>query len=93
MKGIRLWTERVFLVIYVVFCIELGMLLAVLPWTRIWSDNSLLAAYPWLRSIAHDNFMRGVVSGIGLVDIWLGIWEAVHYRESNPAPAPPAPPA
>lgn len=93
LTGWRLWTERVFLVVYVVFCIELGMLLAVLPWTRIWTDNNLLAVYPLLHSMARDNFLRGIVTGLGLVDIWLGIWEAVHYREVKPTPAPPPPPA
>ncbi len=91
LTGFRLWAERVFLVVYVVFCIELGILLAVLPWTRIWTDNNLVAFYPWLRAIALDNFVRGVVTGVGIVDIWLGIWEAVRYRESNSAPASPGP--
>jgi len=26
--------------------------------------------------------VRGVVSGLGLVDIWMGVAEAVTYRES-----------
>jgi hypothetical protein len=75
------WVQRLQLVVMVVFCIELGMLLAVLPWTRVWLDNGLLANYPGLRAFAHHNFVRGAVSGLGLVDIWIGIWEAVHYRE------------
>ncbi len=75
------WLHRVFLVIFVMFCIELGMLLVALPWTRVWTDNSLLALHPALRSVLQDNFARGVVSGFGLIDIWIGIWEAVHYRD------------
>ena len=27
-------------------------------------------------------FVRGVVSGLGLVDIWMGVVEAVTYRET-----------
>lgn len=76
-----IWLHRLSLVIFVIFCIELGMLLAVLPWTRIWTDNSLLAAHPAWRALAQDNFVRGVITGIGLVDVWIGIWEAVHYRD------------
>jgi hypothetical protein len=76
-----LWLHRLSLVIFVIFCIELGMLLAVLPWTRIWTDNSLLAAHPAWRGLAQDNFVRGIITGIGLVDVWIGIWEAVHYRD------------
>ncbi|MGI9100814.1 MAG: hypothetical protein ACR2IF_00085 [Terriglobales bacterium] len=76
-----IWLHRLSLVIFVIFCIELGMVLAALPWTRVWSDNSLVAAHPAWRTILHDNFVRGVVTGLGLVDIWIGIWEAVHYRD------------
>jgi hypothetical protein len=76
-----LWLHRLSLVIFVIFCIELGMLLTVLPWTRIWTDNSLLAAHPAWRALMLDNFVRGIITGIGLVDVWIGIWEAVHYRD------------
>jgi hypothetical protein len=78
-----IWLHRLSLVIFVIFCIELGLLLAVLPWTRIWTDNSLVAAHPSWRALVQDNFVRGVITGIGLVDVWLGIWEAVHYRDAG----------
>ncbi len=75
------WLHRLSLVIFVIFCIELGMLLAVLPWTPVWVNNGLVAAYPLLKSILQQNFVRGLVTGFGLVDIWIGIWEAVHYSD------------
>ncbi len=76
-----IWLHRISLVIFVIFCIELGMLLSVLPWTRVWTDNALLAAHPSWRAVLQDNFVRGVVTGMGLIDVWIGIWEAVHYRD------------
>jgi hypothetical protein len=33
--------------------------------------------------------VKGVITGIGLIDIWIGIWEAVHYRDQRPVPRPP----
>ena len=57
------------------------MLLAILPWTPVWNQNSFLVAYPGLRSVAQNNFVRGIATGLGLIDIWIGIWEAVHYRD------------
>jgi hypothetical protein len=75
------WTQRIFLVVFVIFCIELGMLLVVLPWLPVWTSNGLLAHFPGLRELVAQNFFRGAMSGIGLLDIWIGIWEAVHYRE------------
>lgn len=77
------WVRRLKLVVYVLFCIELGMLLAVLPWTRVWSDNSFLLAHAGVRDFLHQDFIRGAVTGLGLVDIWLGIREAVNYRENR----------
>ena len=76
-----IWLHRLSLVIFVIFCVELGMLLAVLPWTRIWTENSLLAAHPGWQALAQGNFVRGIITGIGLVDVWIGIGEAVHYRD------------
>ncbi|HWR36239.1 MAG TPA: hypothetical protein VN622_10255 [Clostridia bacterium] len=79
------WAHRLSLVVYVVFCVEVGMLLAILPWTRVWTENSLLIGFPVLKQFLLQNFVRGIVTGIGLLDVWLGIWEAVHYRENKPA--------
>jgi len=75
------WLHRLSLVVFVVFCIELGMLLAILPWTAVWNQNSFLSAHPALKALAQSNFIRGLATGFGLVDIWIGIWEAVHYRD------------
>lgn len=75
------WLHRLSLVIFVIFCIELGMLLAVLPWTPVWSNNGLVADSHMLKSLLQGNFIRGLVTGCGLVDIWIGIWQAVHYKD------------
>src|SRR5260370_40285266 len=79
------WVERAFLVVFVCFCVWIGMLLIVLPWTLAWTQNSLILHYPNLRDFLGLNFVRGLASGLGIVDIWVGIWEAVHYRESEAA--------
>lgn len=76
------WLQRVWLVVFVLFCLEVGIILTVLPWTRLWTDNSLLLSYPELREFLNHNFVRGLVTGLGLVDIWMGVAEAVTYRES-----------
>ncbi|HUR36210.1 MAG TPA: hypothetical protein VM009_00230 [Terriglobales bacterium] len=63
------------------FFIELGMILVVIPWTPIWTQNNLLSAYPAIKAIADHGFMRGAISGLGLINIWIGISDAVQYRE------------
>ena len=54
----------------------------ILPWwSRIWDHNAFIQARPALRDILHNGAVRGLISGLGLLDIWIGISEAVHYRE------------
>ena len=79
----RLWLRRISLVTFVMFCMWMGMLLVALPWTRIWTENSLLTGSPALRSFTQSAVVRGAVSGLGFLDLWLGIWEALSYRESH----------
>jgi hypothetical protein len=78
-----LWLRRISLVTFVMFCVWIGMLLVALPWTRIWTENSLLTGSPALRVFTQSAALRGAVSGLGFLDIWLGIWEALSYRESH----------
>jgi hypothetical protein len=84
-KRRSLWVKRLWLIVFVLFCLEVGIILTVLPWTRIWTENSLLLGHPQLREFLMKNFVRGLVSGLGLVDIWMGIAEAVRYREGPDA--------
>jgi hypothetical protein len=78
----NLWLQRIWLVVFVLFCLEVGIILTALPWTPIWTNNSLLLGYPQVRDFLMRNFVRGLVSGLGLVDIWMGVAEAVRYRET-----------
>ncbi|HLI64262.1 MAG TPA: hypothetical protein VKV05_12755 [Terriglobales bacterium] len=78
----EIWRRRIFLAIVVLFWLEIGIILMVAPWTPFWDNNSLLVGFPSLREFFMHDFVRGVVSGLGLVDILLAIAEAVQYRES-----------
>ncbi len=84
-KKPNLWLQRIWLVVFVLFCLEVGIILTALPWTGIWTNNSLLLGYPQIREFLMQNFVRGLVSGLGLVDIWMGVAEAVRYREGPDA--------
>ncbi|SFS03605.1 hypothetical protein SAMN05421771_0793 [Granulicella pectinivorans] len=80
--GAPIWLQRVSLFVLVLFCIYLGVLVTVLPWwTRVWDHNMFLAARPTLAHILHNGYVRGIISGLGLLDIWIGISEAIHYRD------------
>src|SRR5438270_11116421 len=76
------WLQRLSLFVLVLFCVYLGVLVMILPWwRRVWDDNLWIQSRPALASILHLGAVRGIISGLGLLDIWIGISEAVHYRD------------
>jgi len=79
----RLWLRRIGVLLFVFFCATLGVMLMILPWRPEWSDNPLLLAYPALREVVSTGFVRGLVTGLGLLNVWIGFWEAVCYREDD----------
>ena len=83
LTGWRLWRARLFLVEFIFVCMVIGIILIVFPWTPLWSTNSLLIGFPRVREVLMNDFVRGLISGLGLIDIWLAFSEAIHYRESN----------
>lgn len=81
------WLQRLSLVVFVLFCFYIGGLLAVLPWSSsYWEHNGWFMAHPALNSILQQGWARGVISGLGLIDLWIAVSELLHYRDYRPAP-------
>jgi len=78
---VHLWMHRISVFLFVLISAVAGVLLIILPWTPEWTDNYLLLSFPALRSLVSNGFFRGICSGLGLLDIWIGFWEALHYHE------------
>jgi hypothetical protein len=83
--GMDLWMHRLAVLLFVLLCASSGVMLAILPWRVEWSDNYLLFRLPVLQPIMTNGFVRGVCTGLGLLDLWIGFAEAVHYHEEKPA--------
>jgi len=81
------WLQRVFMGTYVLFCMVLGLWLVVLPWTANWFPSGFVARWPVLQELLRSGFVRGAVTGLGLVDIWCGVLEVIHYHDRPPAGA------
>ena len=80
--GAPVWLQRLSLFVLVLFCVYLGVLVMILPWwSRVWDNNLFIQSHPTLRAILHNGAVRGIISGLGLLDIWIGISEAVHYKD------------
>jgi hypothetical protein len=61
--------------IYTAFFVEVGLLLIVLPWSGFWDDNYFAAVFPWLKSVLTNDYVRGAVSGLGVVNLFAGFAE------------------
>jgi hypothetical protein len=48
---------------------DLGLLVILLPWSPIWESNSLLTRYPLLIPYLLNGYVRGAISGLGVLDV------------------------
>ncbi len=67
----------------VLYFIEVGLLLVVAPWSGFWERNYFAHAMPLLGSITSNFFVRGAVSGLGLVNVVAGLSELVSVFSSR----------
>ncbi len=87
-------SSRLSVIFYIILCFEIGLILAVLPWVphgwmglSDWANNYFLllaarkAGYGVQRVVA-SGWVRGAVSGLGILNIAMGIWELINFRQS-----------
>jgi hypothetical protein len=65
--------SRIYRALLVIVAFEMGALLLYLPWSVYWEHNYFLIHYPSLIHIVLHPSFRGIVSGIGVLDILLAI--------------------
>jgi hypothetical protein len=75
----------------VVFFVQVGLLLLVLPWwPALWEQNYFVYSWPGLREVMTNNFFRGAISGLGVVNLVagfadLGLLFEIHEAGEMPA--------
>ena len=68
---------------FALYCLEAGLFFTVVPWTRLWTMN------PWLHQnltigLWIDNpFVRGFISGFGVIHILLGVKDIVRLSRAR----------
>jgi hypothetical protein len=55
--------------------VEVGLLLLVLPWSAFWETNYFASVWPDLLPVMTNDYVRGAISGIGMINLWAGIRE------------------
>ena len=85
--------NRILRALTVVLLFEMGALLLYLPWSAFWEQNYFLNHYPWLMRVVLNPSLRGIVSGIGVLDIFVA-FGLFNTRAAAPVrvPSPPSNP-
>lgn len=58
-----------------------------LPWSAFWESNYFAAAWPPLKSILTNNYVRGAVTGLGFVNLFAGFAELALAFGARPSSA------
>jgi hypothetical protein len=59
----------------VAYFLEVGLLLVFVPWSGYWDRNYFVHLAPAIGDAIKNPFVRGAVSGLGLINIVAGLAE------------------
>jgi hypothetical protein len=63
--------------IVIAYFVEVGLLLLVVPWTGFMQRNFFVDLWPVFHGIVGNGFVKGAVSGLGVVNLAVGLAELV----------------
>jgi hypothetical protein len=72
----------------VAFFFEVGFVLIVVPWSAFWDRNYFAQVAPPLEALITNNFFRGAVSGLGVINVLAGLAEIVSMVLARTAERP-----
>src|SRR3954451_17271819 len=84
-------SAKLTIIFFILICFEIGALLIILPWVQrpSWSENYLLVMaadhlhWPSLAMAMKSSYLRGAVTGLGVVNIVIGLWEAANFTRTT----------
>jgi hypothetical protein len=81
----RRWARqnRVWTICFAIFCVEIGAFLTVFPWLESWRLNHFPTMFPWALGLWEDPYLRGAVSGLGLVNLIIAAAQVNHLLRSD----------
>jgi len=76
------WLERAELFLRVLLRLYIGLAVCYVPWSRMfWDQNPLFARFPALGVFAAHGAVRGLVSGLGLLNLWIAFRDAIRHKD------------
>jgi hypothetical protein len=77
------WLVRVELFLRVMLRMYIGLAVCYAPWSHtFWDQNPLLLQFPALALVATNGAVRGIVSGLGLLNLWIALQDAIRHRDA-----------
>jgi hypothetical protein len=87
-------SAKLSVIFYIILCLEIGLVLTLLPWwshpfgLSDWGDNFFLvyAAHKTglqgLQMAVSSGWVRGAVTGLGVLNLCIAFWEMAHFRQT-----------
>jgi len=77
--------------IFVVYFLEVGVLLTLGPWSVLWDRNYFVHLWPALGVFMSNGYVRGAVSGLGLLNLAAAVAEFIGFFRRAPGTDGPTP--
>jgi hypothetical protein len=88
-------SAKLSVIFYIILCFEIGIFLTVLPWwpqgmwgISDWGNNYFLlyaarkTGYQGLQTVVASGWVRGAVSGVGILNLGIAFWEILNFRRT-----------
>jgi len=88
-------SAKLSVIFYIILCVEIGIFLTVLPWwpqgmwgISDWGNNYFLlyaaskTGIQGLQAVVASGWVRGAVSGVGLLNLGIAFWEIFNFNRT-----------
>ena len=88
-------SAKLSVIFYIILCLEIGIVLTLLPWVpqgtlglSDWGNNYFLlyaarkTGMHAIQTVVASGWMRGAVTGVGLLNIGIAFWEIFHFKQT-----------
>ena len=88
-------SAKLSVIFYIILCLEIGLVLTLLPWIpqgtlglSDWGNNYFLlyaarkTGMHTLQAVVASGWIRGAVTGVGLLNIGIAFWEIFHFKQT-----------
>lgn len=73
------WLERAELFLRVLLRLYVGLAVCIFPWwPAFWDENPLFLRFPTMGSLALHGAVRGIISGLGVLNLWVAFRDAMR---------------